>query len=372
MRAQKADVELLSPLKARAKYMLAPVKLMARARGKSVTLDHFRVVLEDYSRQIRRFVRDRSIDVVFSTSSIPITLLDCGKPIVIWSDAVFHSMNEYYAGTFANMTSTAVKRGLWQEETSLRNCTIAAFASTWALEGAQRFARSASLRVLPFGSSLPVRHAEEDIARRAAKKRVKRMRRCELLFVGSDWERKGGETAVETARLLNERGIETKLRIVGSQPEGELPRFVESFGFINKSSEKGMQKLIDLFRVSDFFILPSNAEAAGIVFSEASSYGLPSLAYATGGVTDYVRNGVNGFCFEPGTGAEAFASEILRIMEDPAEYESLSVQAFAEYRNRLNWETSVRRLIGFCMECVGTSAHRPAKAETKGVKSIWQ
>jgi glycosyltransferase involved in cell wall biosynthesis len=141
------------------------------------------------------------------------------------------------------------------------------------------------------------------------------------------------------------------LRIVGSQPEGELPEFVESFGFINKSSEAGTQKLIELFQVSDFFILPTIAEAAGIVFSEASSYGLPSLAYATGGVTDYVRNGVNGFCFEPGTQAGAFASEILRIMEDPVEYESLSVQAFAEYRDRLNWETSVRRLIDFCAEC---------------------
>jgi len=355
MRAQKAEVELLSPLNTRAKYLLAPIKLMAGARGKSVTLDHFRSVLEDYSRQIQRFVQDRSIDVVFSTSTVPVTLLNCGKPIVTWTDAVFHCMHEYYGAPFANMTAAAVRRGWWQEEKALHNCAIAVFASTWALEGARRLASSAKLRVLPFGSSLPVRHNEDDVARRAAEKRATRKKQCELLFVGVNWERKGGAIAVETARLLNESGIETKLRIVGSEPEGELPDFVESFGFINKSSEAGTQKLVDLFQVSDFFILPTNAEAAGIVFSEASSYGLPSLAYATGGVSDYVRNGVNGVCVEPGSPPAAFAREITKLLTDSAAYESCAIEGFREYQERLNWETSVCKLLGFCAECAQTS-----------------
>lgn len=352
MRAQSADVEVLSPLSTRVKYLLAPVKLIAKARQQSVTLDHFRVVLRAYARQIEAFVRQRSIDVVFCPSTIPITLLQCGKPIVTWTDAVFHAMNDYYGQTFAHMTKAAVARGIWQEETALHNCSFAAYASTWALEGASGLTDSTKLRILPFGSSLPISHNADDVARFSAEKRATHSKRCELLFVGVNWERKGGAIAVETARLLNDAGIETKLRVVGSQPEGEIPPFVEALGFINKSTDEGKNRLVELFRNADFFILPTKAEAAGIVFSEASSYGLPILTYATGGVTDYVRDGVNGVCIEVGGSAARFAAEIQKLLEIPGEYETYARRAFQEYKNRLNWETSVRQLIGLCAQSV--------------------
>lgn len=352
MRAQNVDVEVLSPISTRAKYLLAPAKLIAIARRQSVTLDHFRVVLRAYARQIEAFVRQRSIDVVFCPSTIPITLLQCGKPIVTWTDAVFQSMNGYYGQTFAHLTKSAVARGIWQEETALNNCSVAAYASKWALEVASRLTDSSKLRVLPFGSSLPVSHNADDIARLSAQKRSGRSEKCELLFVGLDWERKGGAIAVETARLLNDAGVETKLRVVGSQPEGEIPPFVEVIGFINKSTDHGKNRLIELFRGADFFILPTKAEAAGIVFSEASSYGLPVLAYATGGVSDYVRDGINGRCIEAGGSAARFAEEIQRMLERPGEYEAYATGAFQEYKSRLNWESSVRQLIGLCAECV--------------------
>jgi glycosyltransferase involved in cell wall biosynthesis len=353
MQAQKVDVQFLSPLNSKAKYLLAPVKLAAKARGQSITLDHFRPVLRDYAAQIDRFVRDRAIDVVFSTSTIPITLLKCRRPIVTWTDAVFHAMKNYYGKSFANLSQHAVKRGMWQEKTALDNCAIAVFASTWALDGARELTDARKLRVLPFGSSLPIRHSTEQIANLAAEKRSTRKRKCELLFVGVNWKRKGGDIAVETARLLNEAGVETRLRIVGSQPEGEVPPFVDVLGFINKSSEDGMRQLTELYETADFFILPTQAEAAGIVFCEASSFGLPSITYATGGVPDYVRDRVNGICMEPGSPAERFAGEIERLLANPAEYESYAAAGFREYQERLNWETSVRRLVELCKECTG-------------------
>lgn len=352
LRAQGIEVEVLGPLETKAKYALAPAKLIARVRGKSVSLDHYPFVLRSYARQIESFLKARSIDVVFSTSTIPVTLLQCSQPIVTWTDAVFHSMLEYYGKTFSNLTRGAVARGKWQDETALRGCAIAAYSSTWAMEAAGRITDSGKLRLLPFGSSIPVRHTEDDVALLARDKRLNRKRRCELLFVGMNWKRKGGATAVETARLLNEAGIDTKLRVVGSRPQGAFPSFVEFEGFINKNSDEGLSRLVDLYRSADFFILPTLAEAAGIVFSEASSFGLPSLTYATGGVPDYIRNGVNGECLVPGAPASEFAESIERMLLDPTEYEALSAKAFMEYRNRLNWEKSVQQLVEFCRRCI--------------------
>lgn len=352
MRAQGADVELLSPMRTRMKYLLAPMRLAAKLNKTSVTLDHFKVVLQAYAKQIERFVRDKQIDVVFCPSTIPITLVDSGKPIVTWTDAVFHAMHDYYSGNFGEMSSGAIHRGKWQEETALRNCSIAAYASGWAVDGARQITDASKLRVLPFGSSLPVHHTIEEIERSAKEKRAARSKCCELLFVGVNWERKGGDIAVETARLLNEAGIETKLKVVGSKPPRELPSFVEVLGFISKNSDEGKRRLLNLFKSADIFILPTKAEAAGIVFAEASSCGLPSVTYATGGVTEYVRHGVNGVCLEPGAPASRFADEIRYILDNSNGYESFAAGAFREYKERLNWESSVRHLLGFCAESV--------------------
>jgi glycosyltransferase involved in cell wall biosynthesis len=353
MRAQHSDVEVLTPLSTRAKLALAPVKLIASARNQSVTLDHFPLVLRAYAHQIERFVKHRSIDVVFSPSTIPVTLLQCGKPIVTWTDAVFHAMVDYYGKAFANMPAAAVTRGKWQEETALRNCSASVFGSTWARDGAAQLTDARKLKVLPFGSSLPMRHTAADVTRSASEKRAARKNQCELLFVGVNWERKGGAIAVETARLLNEAGIQTRLRVVGSHPEGSIPPFVDVIGFLNKNSDSGKKQLIELYRGADLLILPTMAEAAGIVFCEASSFGLPSLTYATGGVPDYVRNGVNGMCLSPGSSAAEFVREIQGLLQAPSDYEALALASFQEYQNRLNWPNSVRQLIDLCSQCAG-------------------
>ena len=352
LRAENVEIEVISPLSSAAKYLVAPAKSIARLSGKTLSLSHFWIVLRSYARQIESAIRNRPVDVIVSTSSIPVTLLRCRQPIVIWTDAVFHSMLDYYSGSFADLTRGAIKRGRRQEETALARSSIAAYASTWAMSAAGQITSAAKLRLLPFGSSIPVRHSAEDIAVMAGKKRSDRRGKCELLFVGADWDRKGGEVAVETARLLNDSGIETVLRVVGPGEQGPLPSFVKSLGFINKNSADGVQRLIELFQSADFFILPTKGEAAGIVFSEASSYGLPSLSYATGGVPDYVRHGVNGYCLSPGSPASAFATHIRNLLADDAEYQAMAKRAFAEYTQRLNWESSVKELIQICRQCM--------------------
>jgi glycosyltransferase involved in cell wall biosynthesis len=356
LHTQGVEVEVFSPLDQRIKYLLTPSKLMAKAQGKVLSLDHSPAVLRSYARQIDSLMRDHPVDVIFSTSTIPITLLQCREPIVVWTDAVFHSMVGYYSGSFANLSKNAVEQGKLQEETALKRCAIVAYSSTWAMEAAKRLTDAGKIRLLPFGSSVPVRHTAADIAALAKQKRKVRKDQCELLFVGVDWERKGGETAAETARILNETGISTTLRVVGCKPQSNYPPFVEFTGFIDKNNADGRERIADMFRSADFFILPTKAEASAVVFCEASSFGLPSLTYATGGLSDYVRNGVNGVCLPAGSPASEFAAQIKKWLSDPGEYEALSARAFAEYEERLNWKKSVEQLIHLCAEARDSAA----------------
>lgn len=359
--AQGVDVEVFSPLDTRIKCFLAPVKILARLFGRSVSLDHFRLVQRSYARQIEGLLQSRPVDVIVSMSTIPITLLRCSQPIIVWTDAVFHSMHEYYGGPFSNLTAGAIARGKLQEETALRRCSIAAYSSTWGMESAAMHSGAEKTRLLPFGSSISVLHTKSDIAELARSKRETRKSQCELLFVGVDWERKGGQIAVETTRLLNEAGIKARLRVVGPRPQTPLPDYVESLGFISKNTTQGMERMTNLFQEADFFILPTKAECSAIVFCEASSFGLPTLTYATGGVTDYIRNGVNGECLPLGSSPAEFATRIRRLLSTPAEYEALCVRAFQEYKNRLNWEKSVGQLINYCHELAAPETSSTSK-----------
>jgi len=345
---QNVQVEVFSPLSKAFKSLLAPAKLYARLRGRNVTLDQFRLALSSYASQIERRMRERPVDVILSTSSIPVSLLSCRQPVLIWTDSVFHQMHDYYSGAFQKLSRAGIRRGEWQEEAALSRCTFAAYSSQWAANAARQLTDPRKVVVLPFGASIPVNHSLRDVRNWRSSVRRTASHRCELLFVGIDWERKGGAIAVETAHILSKSGISTTLNVVGCQPSGPLPDFVHVIGFLNKSTREGRSRLDELFRSADFLIMPTTAETNGIVFCEASAYGVPSIASETGGVPDYVRTGVNGVCLPPKSSAADFALTIRGILSDPARYEELALGGFREYETRLNWESSVRALVELC------------------------
>lgn len=352
LREQNVEVELFSPLARNYRRRLILPGVLARIRGKQASLERHPLALRSFAKQLSKKLREHRVDIVFTTGSIPITLLECPQPIILWTDAVFHAMLGYYPGGFSNLTSAAVRRSKWQEEEALRRCAIAAYSSTWATQTAKELTEPQKIRLLPFGPNISSTYSAEQIASVAQEKRERGPRSCELLFVGVDWERKGGDTAIKTAKLLNQAGIVTRLRIVGAKPKQVLPEFAEYLGFIDKNSSDGLRRLSDLYFEADFFILPTHAETAGIVFCEASSFGIPTITYATGGVEDYVRNDVSGVCLPPGSPASCFAEGIVRVLSTPGCYQKLSSGAFQEFKTRLNWPNSVRILLEFCREAL--------------------
>jgi len=78
--------------------------------------------------------------------------------------------------------------------------------------------------------------------------------------------------------------------------DGGTPEFVNVIGFVDKASADGYAMLNKPLEESHFMILPTFAEAYGIVFCEASSFGLPSIALKRGGVP--VKDHVNGLLFD--------------------------------------------------------------------------
>ena len=356
LRKWNVHIELYSPLSDRKKYLLAPVKALARVRKSNITLDHYPLMLKYYASQIKDAMRKRPVDLIVSTSSIPVAALDCEQPIIFWTDAVFHAMHGYYNGAFGEMSFAAIERGKRQEESALDRCAFAAYSSEWAAESARRLTDPGKIKILPFGPNFEIHHTRSDVEKWLIQRRTDRAGKCELLFIGVDWERKGGGIALETAKILNERGIPTRLTVAGCNPPGPLPNFVRVLGFISKATAKGQEQMQALLREADFFILPTLAECSPIVVCETSAFGLPSLSYATGGVPEYVRSRINGVCLPVGTPAEGFANAVQEILQNAGRYETLCLGAFNEYATRLNWDSSVRGLVDLCCRALGRNS----------------
>ena len=237
-------------------------------------------LLKHYAAQVERALADIRCDLVLSPGTIPVAHLRVDTPIVFWTDATFAGMINYYPA-FSNLCAKTIRDGNRMEQLALSKCRLAIYSSDWAANTAiQNYdVDPKKIKVVPFGANLICSHSLQNISSIITNKKFEV---CRLLFVGMDWFRKGGDVAVAVAERLNEKGIRTELHIVGVHPPRVPANFVFCHGFISKKTEDGMNRLKSLMTESHFLILPSRAECFGVVFAEASAFGLPSLSTKVG------------------------------------------------------------------------------------------
>jgi glycosyltransferase involved in cell wall biosynthesis len=217
----------------------------------------------------------------------------------------------------------------------LQKSSIIAFTSEWARKSALEFFEISEKKtvVLPFGANF-----EKAPTRSIAEKR-ELQKVCKLLFVGVSWENKGGAIAYDCFLKLLEKGIEVELTVCGCIPPAEFRHEkLTIIPFLDKHIPAEREKLYQLYEEASFFILPTRFEAFGVVFCEASSYGLISLATNTGGVAGVISEGINGFLFEPEMGGEVYAKKIVDIIKNKEQYKTLCLNARKLYEEKLNWE----------------------------------
>lgn len=340
------DLKIRSDLRSRAKQII-----YSRLLSRTYFIERTPSVLWDYAAQVERRLSSIDCDVVFSPGTMAVAHLNTEKPIAFWVDATFAGMIGFYP-EFKNLSRETVRDGNRAEQSALTRCRVAIYASEWAAETARRNydVDPARVRVVPFGANID---SDRDPGSIRTIISAKETGTCRLLFLGVDWVRKGGDVAVKVAEILNRRGIRTELHVVGCEPQGAAPAFVKPHGFISKSTGGGRALLDALFRESHFLIVPSRAECYGVVFAEASSYGLPSLATDVGGIPSAVHNDRNGRLFSPEDEPGAYSEYISRMLSSRPDYEHLCQSSFQEYTGRLNWATAISRVHDLLREFCG-------------------
>ncbi len=309
-------------------------------------------LLRAFNRQIRARLREIQPDLIFSMATAVIADLEADCPIAFWVDASFAGMKGFY-GSFADLAPVSVRDCDESDREALFRSSLAIYSSEWAAESARRNYPVESHRVhcVNLGANLEATPGPEEIQAIVARRETTT---CRLLFVGVDWHRKGADHAIAVAGVLKERGVAVKLTIVGCTPPAGrvVPDFVELIGFVNKQTEEGRSQIARHFQESHFFILPTRAEAYGMVFCEASAYGLPSIAPRVGGIPSIIEDGVNGWLVSPEASPETYAELLLSKWRDRPAYEEMALDSHRSYDERLNWDVAARRVVDLMRQCI--------------------
>jgi glycosyltransferase involved in cell wall biosynthesis len=302
---------------------------------------HGSYVSMELGRMAQKRLDRAKFDVIFaSAASTVVAHLKTQLPIVYLSDATVRLMINYYP-EFSNLFPFQVRAADEIELLGIGKAAELIYPSTWAARSAidDYHADASKVHVVPFGANFDEPPSHGDISSALPDGR------CRLLFVGVNWKQKGGDIAFETLVHLERLGIPAELIVVGCKPPDEIIHpHLRVFRFLDKNNSDQRAQLNQLYRDANFFILPTRAECFGIALCEANAYGLPVLSTQTGGVPEFVRDGVNGFLLPPEERGDKYAEIICSVYQDLEKYQSLRTSARREFEIRLNWDTWGKRV----------------------------
>ncbi|TDX21869.1 glycosyltransferase family 4 protein [Rhodovulum visakhapatnamense] len=171
--------------------------------------------------------------------------------------------------------------------------------------------------------------------------------RLELLFIGQDWVRKGGDIALATLDALRDSGVAAHLTVIGATvPEALADPDTTVLGYLDKNDSTDAARLAEALSHAHVLILPTRADCTPMVVAEANAHGCPVLISDTGGIATLMdARGRNGRMLPPGADGAAYATILRGMTTDPAAYRQLSKSSFEHCRTRLTWDVWARDIV---------------------------
>lgn len=153
-------------------------------------------------------------------------------------------------------------------------------------------------------------------------------------------EFKGAGTAFECLRQVREEHPELRAIAFGSKPivrEHDPPPWLEFH------LRPRQERIADLYRQVDCWIVPSTTEGFGLPGLEAAACHCPVVSTECGGPEDYVEDGVSGFLVPVGDPA-SMAKAVCSVLETSEnEWRQMSMASYSISRS-FDWDKSAELL----------------------------
>lgn len=309
--------------------------------GKQSRMDESFYEVFRYCNTFKRFDFTQ-YDIIFVDTYISIIYAlpkNIKAKIVHLADATVDSLFNYY-----NEFSNLLFNNYWEAhiigKRAFRRSDLLIVSSDWCKQNAikQYGCNPDKIQVVEFGANLDT----SDVP--ALPKRLDNKKHYNIYWSGVNWERKGGNIALECCEELLRQGYDISFNITGMkelarecyQVDGKMKPFIHNYGFLSKNDKTSYNKLISIMREQDLFLFPSKAECSSIALCEANGFGLPCFVYDTGGTANYVENGENGYMLSLSSTGKDFAESIISCIAD-RKLDMLSKGAVYRYKELLNW-----------------------------------
>jgi glycosyltransferase involved in cell wall biosynthesis len=301
---------------------------------KQTSVEFLKSYAKYFSKQVEKDLKKRPVDVLFvSASSQLVAYLKTDIPVIYMTDATFQQLQGYYP-YFSNLAGYNIRQGIELDKKAFHKAAHCMLASDWNKNSAINDYRinAEKISVAPCGANMDFIPAAEDLPSYTNGLR--------LLFLGVEWDRKGGDIVLKAFRLLQKKGIKAQLHIIGCVPPHDLSHenAITVIPFLDKNKVEDFQQLHKIFLETTILFLPTRAECAGVVFSEASAYGIPSVTTDTGGVTTYVKNDINGYLLAYEAGPEEYANLLEKILNDKELLSRVKHSTRKYYEEHLSWQ----------------------------------
>jgi len=174
---------------------------------------------------------------------------------------------------------------------------------------------------------------------------IDRFAQKNILFVGIDWDRKGGPVLLEAFRQVRRAHPTATLTIVGCTPNVSMPG-CRVVGPVQPA------EVSKYYQAASVFCLPTTVEPFGIVFLEAFAHGLPIVATNIGAIPDFVEQGRSGYMVDCNDAAQ-LADRLSELLANPARCAAFGVRGRALVAERYTWAATAERLAFHIKRCVG-------------------
>lgn len=145
-----------------------------------------------------------------------------------------------------------------------------------------------------------------------------------LAFVGHEFERKGLKFILYALHILVKKGITPHLIVAGKDDPKKVSNILQGIEhFVHFVGDR--QDINRIYNAADAFVLPSAYETWALVGLEAMACGIPALMTSVGGITEYLKDGQNGFFIRQDP--EDIAQKVLLLLENESMRKAMGEKA---------------------------------------------
>lgn len=159
-----------------------------------------------------------------------------------------------------------------------------------------------------------------------------------VLFIGNDFVRKGGEVLLAAFAQVRREIPGARLVLVGTDPAITPGPGVQVLGRV-----RDRERIAQLYRAADVFVLPSYFDPFPLVLMEAMAFGLPVVASRSCGIPEIVTDSVTGALVRAGDVGD-LAGALAALLRDPSRARAMGRAGRQRVLGSMRWDDVVARM----------------------------